>query len=104
MVQSVNRRSRELGVRAALGARRPDLLWMVLRQGLALTGAGGLLGIGLSLAAGHMMSSLLVGVSPTNPAVIGASVCAVLLVGAAASLYPAVKATRVDPVRVLRAE
>ena len=104
MVQSVNRRSRELGVRAALGARRPDLLWMVLRQGLALTGAGGLLGVGLSLAAGRMLSSLLFGVSPSNPAVIGSSVCAVLLVGAAASLYPAVKATRVDPVHVLRAE
>jgi predicted permease len=104
MVQSVNRRSRELGVRAALGARRADLLWMVLRQGLALTGAGGLLGVGLSLAAGRMLSSLLFGVSPSNPAVIGSSVCAVLLVGAAASLYPAIKATRVDPVHVLRAE
>jgi predicted permease len=104
MVQSVTRRSRELGVRMALGARRPDLLWMVLRQGLALAGVGCLLGIGLSLAAGRLMSSLLFGVSPSNPAVIGSSVCAVLLVGTLASLYPAVKATRVDPAQVLRAE
>jgi predicted permease len=104
MVQSVTRRRRELGVRMALGARRPDLLWMVLRQGLALAAAGCLLGIGLSVAAGRMMSSLLFGVSPSNPAVIGSSVCAVLLVSALASLYPAVKATRVDPAQVLRAE
>jgi predicted permease len=104
MVQSVTRRRRELGVRVALGARRPDLLWMVLRQGLALSGSGCLFGVGLSLAAGRMMSSLLFEVSASNPVVIGSSVCTVLLVGGLASLYPALKATRVDPVHVLRAE
>jgi putative ABC transport system permease protein len=104
IVHSVTRRSRELGVRAAVGARRPDLLWMVLRQGLALSGFGGLLGIGLSLVAGRLMSGLLFGVSPYDPAVIGASVGAVLVIGLLASLYPAWKATRVDPVLVLRAE
>lgn len=104
IVHTVTRRSREFGIRAALGARRFDLLWMVLRQGVLLSGAGSLLGVGLSLVAGRMMSSLLFGVSPFDPAVVGGSVGVVLAVGVLASLYPAWKATRVDPAGVLRVE
>ena len=77
---------------------------MVLRQGLWLSGVGGLLGVGLSLVAGRAMSSLLFGVSPVDPVVIGSSVAVVMVIGLLGSVYPAWKATRVDPVQVLRAE
>ena len=104
VIHSVERRTREFGIRAALGARRRHVVFMVLRQGLWLSGLGGVLGIGLSWVAGRAMSSLLFGVSAGDPFVIGSSVAVVLAVGLLGSAYPAWKATRVDPVQVLRAE
>ena len=104
VIHSVERRTREFGIRAALGARRRHVVFMVLRQGLWLSGLGGVLGIGLSWVAGWAMSSLLFGVSAGDPFVIGSSVAVVLAVGLLGSAYPAWKATRVDPVQVLRAE
>lgn len=104
IIHSVERRTREIGIRAALGARRRDVVLMVVRQGLWLSGLGGVLGIGLSWAAGRAMSSLLFGVSAGDPFVIGSSVAVVLAIGLLGSAYPAWKATRVDPVQVLRAE
>jgi hypothetical protein len=104
VVHSVARRTREIGVRTALGARRVDIGVMVLRECLVLAGLGALLGIGLSLAAGRALSSLLFGVNPYHPAVIGSSVALAVAVSLAAAAYPAWKATRVDPAHVLRAE
>ena len=91
-------------MRIALGAQRGDVVAMVLKHGLVLSGVGGLLGIGLSLLAGKAMASLLFGVSPSDPIVIGSSVAVVIVIGLLGSVYPAWKATRVDPVRVLRAD
>jgi len=62
------------------------------------------LGVGLSLLVGQAMSGLLFGVSPSNPVVIGLSAVAVIVIGLLGSVYPAWKASRVDPVIVLRAE
>jgi putative ABC transport system permease protein len=104
VIHAVTRRSREIGVRIALGAQRRDVVVMVLKHGLILSGIGGLLGAGLSLLAGKAMSSLLFGVSPFDPVVIGSSVAVVIVIGLLGSVYPAWKATRVDPVRVLRAD
>jgi ABC-type antimicrobial peptide transport system permease subunit len=104
VIHAVTRRSREIGVRIALGAQRRDVVVMVLKHGLILSGVGGLLGAGISLLAGRAMSSLLFGVSPFDPVVIGSSVAVVIVIGLLGSVYPAWKATRVDPVRVLRAE
>ena len=104
IVHSVERRTREFGIRAALGASRRDVVCMVLRQGLWLAGLGGVLGIGSSWAAGRAMSSLLFGVSAGDPFVIGSSVAVVLAIGLLGSAYPAWKAARVDPAHVLRAE
>jgi putative ABC transport system permease protein len=104
VIHSVTRRSREIGVRIALGARRGDVVAMVLKHGLVLSGLGGLLGVGLSLLAGKAISSLLFGVSPSDPIIIGSSVATVIVIGLLGSVYPAWKATRVDPVRVLRAD
>lgn len=104
VIHSVARRSREIGVRAALGARRVDIGLMVFREGLLLVGSGSAVGVGLSLAAGQAISNLLVGVSPYHPLVLGSSVAVVVFIGLAATAYPAWRATRVDPVLVLRAE
>jgi predicted permease len=104
VMHSVTRRTREFGVRAALGATRRDIVTMVLRHGLVLTGVGGVLGVGLAWLAGRAISSLLVGVQPSNPIVIGGSFVVVLLIGVLGAAYPAWRASRVDPVHVLRAE
>jgi len=104
VIHSVTRRSREIGVRIALGARRRDVVAMVLKHGLVLSGVGGVLGVGLSLLAGKATSSLLFGVSPSDLVVIGSSVAVVIVIGLLGSVYPAWKATRVDPVRILRAD
>jgi hypothetical protein len=104
VTHSVTRRYREIGIRTALGAQRRDVVVMVLKQGLVLSALGGLLGVGLSLLTGKAMSGLLFGVSPSDPLVIGTSVAAVIVIGLLGSAYPAWKATRVDPVRALRAD
>ena len=102
--QSVTRRRREMGIRTAIGARRRDVVLMVLKQGLVLSGVGAALGVGLSLLVGQAMSSLLFGVSPRDPIVIGLSATIVIVIGLLGSAYPAWKASRVDPVQVLRGE
>jgi len=101
---SVTRRHREIGIRTAIGARRRDVVLMVVKQGLVLSGAGAVIGVGVSLLVGRAMSGLLSGVSPTDPVVILLSAMLVITIGLLGSAYPAWKATRVDPVRVLRAE
>ncbi len=100
----VARRTREIGIRAALGAQRSNLLLMVLKHGLVLVLFGSALGILASLAAARLLQSLLYGVRPTDPATFIA-VCALLItVGVLACYLPARRATRVDPVVALRAE
>jgi len=102
--QSVTRRRREIGIRAAMGARRRDVVLMVLKQGLVLSGVGAVVGVGAALLVGQAMSSLLYGVSPSDPIVLGLSATLVVVIGLLGSVYPAWKASRVDPVHVLRAE
>jgi ABC-type antimicrobial peptide transport system permease subunit len=102
--QSVTRRRREIGIRTAIGAQRRDIVLMVLKQGLVLSGVGAALGVGMSLLVGQAMSSLLFGVSPRDPIVIGLSATLAVVIGLLGSAYPAWKASRVDPVHVLRAE
>jgi putative ABC transport system permease protein len=94
---TVTLRRRELGIRAALGASRADLLRLVVRQGLAATGAGLALGTALSLGAAWLMRSLLFGVEPTDlPSYVGAS-GALLAVALVACLVPARRAAASDP-------
>jgi predicted permease len=101
---SVVQRTQEMGIRLALGAQRADILLAVMRQGLLLAAIG--LGIGLTVdwAATRLLSRLLYGVAPTDP--ITLSTVSLLLMGAAllASLIPALRAVRVDPVQTLRSE
>jgi putative ABC transport system permease protein len=100
----VSQRSREIGVRMALGAQTPDVLGLVLRRGLVLAVAGIVPGAFIAWMAGRAMQAVLFGVPaadlPTFVLVIG--LC--LITAVAGSLAPAVRAVRMDPIRVLRAE
>ncbi|MCL5746206.1 MAG: ABC transporter permease, partial [Acidobacteria bacterium] len=102
MLHTVNRSLRELGVRMALGASAANLLASVLRRACVLAGSGAVLGVALSFPAGRLISGMLYGVSPYDPAIATLSVVIVLTVALAAGLYPAWKAARVDPAAVLR--
>ncbi|HXE30421.1 MAG TPA: ADOP family duplicated permease [Terriglobales bacterium] len=101
---AVGERTREIGVRMALGARAATVAWQVARRGLILA----LAGIGLGLAATWplhpLLASLLYGVAPSDPATAAAATLLLLAVAALASWLPARRATRVDVVRALRAE
>jgi ABC-type antimicrobial peptide transport system permease subunit len=104
MAYSVARRTREIGVRMALGARRQDVLWMVLRHTALLAGIGIALALPLSLGLGRAIRSQLYGVSPADFRVIAASAILLAIVSAAAGYFPALRATRVDPSTALRHE
>ncbi len=101
---SVGLRTREIGIRMALGAQHVDVLRLVLGQGVRLVAAGLVLGLGTALALSRLMTSLLYGVKPTDPLTLAA--VALLLGGVSllASWLPARKATRIDPLRALREE
>jgi ABC-type antimicrobial peptide transport system permease subunit len=104
MAYTVSERTRELGVRVALGATTRDVMRMVLTEAFALAAVGVVLGAAGALAATRLMAALLFGVTPTDPATF-ASIAALLMVSALAGSYlPARRATRVDPIATLRSE
>jgi predicted permease len=98
----VGQRSREIGIRMALGARRDDILRMFLRKGVALAGVGIVAGLVVSAATASMMASLLYGVRPHDPAVFLIVPLLLLAVAALASYLPARRATKVNPMIALR--
>ena len=101
---TVNQRTHELGLRAALGASPWNLLQLVVRHGLGLTALGLFIGIVGSLALTHLLKSLLFEVSPRDPLSLVLAGLVLALVAAAASFIPASRATRVDPMIALRYE
>jgi predicted permease len=98
----VGQRSREIGIRMALGARRDDILRMFLRKGVALAGVGIVAGVLVSASTASMMASLLYGVRPHDPAVFLTVPLLLLAVAVLASYLPARRATKVDPIIALR--
>ena len=100
----VSRRTREIGIRVAIGAGRSDVLRLVLGRGLMLALAGVLLGLAGAAIVTRFMQALLHGVSPADPLTFAAVAGLLSLVAAVASLVPAWRATRVDPVIALKAE
>jgi predicted permease len=101
---AVSSRTREIGLRMALGARRGEILRMVLKRGLALSLTGIGAGLVLAVGAGRWLQSLLAGVSPTDPQTFGAALALVLLMALTGSLLPALRAVRIDPVVAIRDE
>ena len=101
---SVAQRTRELGIRAALGATRGDLVRMVVREGGVLAGAGIAIGLAGAWASARVLRSLLYGVSPTDPATFAAAALALGVLAVLATLVPARRAARLNPVDVIRAE
>jgi predicted permease len=100
----VSQRTREMGIRMALGARASQVIGLVLQRSLVPVGAGILAGIAGSLAASRLLSALLYQVTPGDPAVLGAIVVLLGASAAAACLVPARRAASVDPLVVLREE
>jgi ABC-type antimicrobial peptide transport system permease subunit len=100
----VTRRTREVGIRMTLGAQRGDVRRMVVKQGLGLTAIGILIGVGVATAATRPLETLLFGVAPTDPLVLGGVSVLLLVVAFLACYLPARRATRVDPMVALRSE
>jgi putative ABC transport system permease protein len=100
----VSRRRREIGIRMALGASRANVLGLILRRGLVYAGAGIAAGILAALFLTRLMEGLLFGVAPRDPFTFLAVSGVLLLIAAVASLVPALRAARVDPLEALRSE
>jgi putative ABC transport system permease protein len=101
---TVGQRTREMGIRLALGAAAPDVLALVVRQGFTLPLAGIAIGVAVALGATRTLRSLLYEVSPTNPAVLAGVAGLVAVVALLACYFPARRVTRIDPLLALKAE
>jgi predicted permease len=104
MAYAVSRRTREIGIRMALGAGRGSVLGVVLRRTSLLVAIGTLAGVGLSLASGRVFSQILYGISATDPLTYGLAILMMAAVAGVACWAPAMRAISVDPVIALRSE
>jgi predicted permease len=104
MAYGVSRRTGEIGIRIALGAKRSGILWLVLKQSFSLVFVGLAAGCLLTLATTRLITGLLYGVAPTNPVMLTTSMLLLLLVAMLAAWLPARGATKVDPMVALRYE
>jgi ABC-type antimicrobial peptide transport system permease subunit len=101
---TVSQRSREIGIRLALGAQKSDLRWMFVRSALTMTGAGVALGLGVAGGLMRLMKSVLFGVSPLDPITYTLVPCILVICAILASYLPAHRAAMLDPVEALRSE
>lgn len=101
---SVSRRTREVGIRMAIGAGQKDVVRLVVKEGMALVAVGLVVGISAALAGSQVMKSLLYGISATDPVTFAGVAVVLCVVALLANLMPAQRATRIDPVVALRYE
>jgi ABC-type antimicrobial peptide transport system permease subunit len=101
---AVSQRTREIGIRLALGAQKRELKWMFVRSALLLTTAGVVIGLGTAAALMQLMKSLLFGISPLDPFTYIAVPLILAIAAALASYLPARRAAAIDPVEALRGE
>lgn len=104
LVFTVNERAREIAVRLALGAQRAEILRMVIGHGLKLVAAGLMLGVGISYGVGRVLASLLYQTESHDVVTFGTVPMVLLLVAVIACALPAYRASRVEPMAVLRTE
>jgi predicted permease len=100
----VARRTNEIAIRIALGATRPRVLWLILRQSLVLLGVGFLVGIPVAVAAGRLVSEILFGLAPSDPLTMVIAAILLATLSTLAGYIPARRATKVDPMVALRHE
>lgn len=104
IAHSVSSRTREIGIRIAIGAGVRDVMWMVLKHGITVTALGVAVGVPLAILGSRLIRGLLFEVSPTDPVALGASTVLLALTGLAAGLWPARRAAKLDPSQALRIE
>ncbi|PYU87697.1 MAG: hypothetical protein DMG08_27470 [Acidobacteria bacterium] len=104
MAFAVARRTKELGVRLALGAQRSSVIWLVMREVLLLLVIGLAIGVPSALGLGPFVASQLYGIQGSDPWIAGTTIMLLAMVSAAAGLIPAHRASRIDPIRALRFE
>src|SRR5206468_7774361 len=104
MAYTVSRRTREIGIRMALGAVRGNVLWMVMREVLLLVGAGVLVGIPAAIALTQLIRQMLFGLQPNDPTTFITATVISVLVALFAGFIPALRASRVEPTSALRYE
>ncbi len=100
----VAERTREIGVRVALGAERRDVLWLVIREAAIVVAIGAALGVPLAILAGRGVASQLYGVRPVDPASYAAAAVVLTAIAGFAAFLPAHRASRIDPMAALRKE
>jgi ABC-type antimicrobial peptide transport system permease subunit len=100
----VARRTREIGLRIALGAQRANVLWLIVRQVVVVTAIGLALGIPLTIATARAAGSLLYGVNPIDPASFAVAVVLMTIVAGLAAYLPTRRAARLEPLAALRVE
>jgi ABC-type antimicrobial peptide transport system permease subunit len=104
MSYSVAGRTREIGVRMALGATRTKLIWLVLREAMTMVAAGILVGVPIAISSSRALHSMLFEVTPVDPLSLVATAVVLSLVATLAAFLPARRATHVDPMVALRYE
>jgi ABC-type antimicrobial peptide transport system permease subunit len=104
MSYAISRRTNEFGIRMALGAQRPQVLWLVLRETLGLVLIGVAAGVALALTLSRLVTSMLFGLAPSDPLAIGLAAALMVAVAFVAGWLPARRATRIDPMVALRYE